>query len=194
MGVRPAQPASREGGRRHGYLDRHHLAQCAERRFQVDPAADHPYRRKRHLQRLEHPRRLTVEGHPVHRQRRCQFDDHAQRAHHRARRVDHHHHRRRPNCRRRPRRPISCRSSTPRSSTSTPISAPSVRRPSRSKAISASFPSCRIRSAAVSATWSTPTWPKESSRLQALQVQQQLGTQSLSIANQAPQQILSLFK
>ncbi len=35
---------------------------------------------------------------------------------------------------------------------------------------------------------------KESSRLQALQVQQQLGTQSLSIANQAPQQILSLFK
>ncbi len=35
---------------------------------------------------------------------------------------------------------------------------------------------------------------KESSRLQALQVQQQLGTQSLSIANQAPQQILNLFK
>ena len=35
---------------------------------------------------------------------------------------------------------------------------------------------------------------KESSKLQALQVQQQLGTQSLSIANQAPQQILSLFK
>jgi len=34
----------------------------------------------------------------------------------------------------------------------------------------------------------------ESSRLQALQVQQQLGTQALSIANQAPQQILSLFK
>jgi flagellin len=34
----------------------------------------------------------------------------------------------------------------------------------------------------------------ESSQLQALQVQQQLGTQSLSIANQAPQQILSLFK
>ena len=34
----------------------------------------------------------------------------------------------------------------------------------------------------------------ESSKLQALQVQQQLGTQSLSIANQAPQQILSLFK
>lgn len=35
---------------------------------------------------------------------------------------------------------------------------------------------------------------KESARLQALQVQQQLGTQALSIANQAPQQILSLFK
>jgi len=35
---------------------------------------------------------------------------------------------------------------------------------------------------------------KESSKLQALQVQQQLGTQSLSIANQAPQSILSLFK
>ncbi|MFT4090374.1 MAG: flagellin [Asticcacaulis sp.] len=35
---------------------------------------------------------------------------------------------------------------------------------------------------------------KESARLQALQVQQQLGTQSLSIANQAPQVILSLFQ
>ena len=34
----------------------------------------------------------------------------------------------------------------------------------------------------------------ESARLQALQVQQQLGTQALSIANQAPQIILSLFK
>ncbi len=33
----------------------------------------------------------------------------------------------------------------------------------------------------------------ESARLQALQVKQQLGTQSLSIANQAPQAILSLF-
>lgn len=33
-----------------------------------------------------------------------------------------------------------------------------------------------------------------SARLQALQVQQQLATQSLSIANQAPQNILSLFK
>lgn len=33
-----------------------------------------------------------------------------------------------------------------------------------------------------------------SARLQALQVQQQLGTQSLSIANQAPQSILSLFR
>ena len=34
----------------------------------------------------------------------------------------------------------------------------------------------------------------ESARLQALQVQQQLATQSLSIANQAPQNILSLFR
>lgn len=33
-----------------------------------------------------------------------------------------------------------------------------------------------------------------SARLQALQVQQQLGTQSLSIANQAPQALLSLFR
>jgi flagellin len=35
---------------------------------------------------------------------------------------------------------------------------------------------------------------KESARLQALQVQQQLGAQALSIANQAPQMILQLFK
>ncbi|MFN3353236.1 MAG: flagellin [Brevundimonas sp.] len=35
---------------------------------------------------------------------------------------------------------------------------------------------------------------KESARLQALQVQQQLGVQSLSIANQAPQILLSLFQ
>lgn len=35
---------------------------------------------------------------------------------------------------------------------------------------------------------------KESARLQALQVQQQLGTQALSIANQAPSVVLSLFK
>ncbi|WP_043339990.1 flagellin N-terminal helical domain-containing protein [Belnapia moabensis] len=34
----------------------------------------------------------------------------------------------------------------------------------------------------------------EAARLQALQVQQQLGTQALSIANQAPQSILSLFQ
>ena len=33
-----------------------------------------------------------------------------------------------------------------------------------------------------------------SARLQALQVQQQLGIQSLSIANQSPQSILSLFR
>jgi len=35
---------------------------------------------------------------------------------------------------------------------------------------------------------------KESAKLQALQIRQQLGTQSLSIANQAPQSLLSLFK
>lgn len=35
---------------------------------------------------------------------------------------------------------------------------------------------------------------KESARLQALQVQQQLGAQALSIANEAPQVILSLFR
>ncbi len=35
---------------------------------------------------------------------------------------------------------------------------------------------------------------RESARLQALQVQQQLGVQALSIANQAPQIILSLFQ
>ena len=35
---------------------------------------------------------------------------------------------------------------------------------------------------------------KESTRLQALQVQQQLGIQALSIANSASQSILSLFK
>ena len=36
--------------------------------------------------------------------------------------------------------------------------------------------------------------PEESAKLQALQVKQQLGTQALSIANQAPQIILSLFR
>jgi flagellin len=35
---------------------------------------------------------------------------------------------------------------------------------------------------------------KESAQLQALQIRQQLGTQALSIANQAPQTLLSLFK
>jgi len=35
---------------------------------------------------------------------------------------------------------------------------------------------------------------KESAKLQALQVKQQLGVQALSIANQAPQTIMSLFK
>ena len=35
---------------------------------------------------------------------------------------------------------------------------------------------------------------KESAKLQALQIKQQLGTQSLSIANQAPQSLLSLFR
>ncbi len=33
-----------------------------------------------------------------------------------------------------------------------------------------------------------------SARLQALQVQQQLGIQALSIANQQPQNLLSLFR
>jgi len=33
-----------------------------------------------------------------------------------------------------------------------------------------------------------------SAKLQALQVQQQLGVQSLSIANRAPQSVLSLFR
>ena len=33
-----------------------------------------------------------------------------------------------------------------------------------------------------------------SARLQALQVQQQLATQSLAIANQAPQALLTLFR
>ena len=49
------------------------------------------------------------------------------------------------------------------------------------------------------ATWILPhrmgaDLARESARLQSLQVQQQLGTQALSIANQAPQIILSLFK
>jgi flagellin len=35
---------------------------------------------------------------------------------------------------------------------------------------------------------------KESAKLQALQIKQQLGTQALSLANQAPQSLLSLFK
>ena len=35
---------------------------------------------------------------------------------------------------------------------------------------------------------------EESTKLQALQVQQQLGTQALSIANQQSQSILSLFR
>ena len=35
---------------------------------------------------------------------------------------------------------------------------------------------------------------QEAARLQSLQVQQQLATQSLAIANQAPQSILSLFR
>ena len=35
---------------------------------------------------------------------------------------------------------------------------------------------------------------KESANLQALQIKQQLGTQALSLANQAPQTLLSLFK
>ena len=35
---------------------------------------------------------------------------------------------------------------------------------------------------------------KELAQLQALQIRQQLGTQALSLANQAPQTLLSLFK
>jgi flagellin len=35
---------------------------------------------------------------------------------------------------------------------------------------------------------------KESAKLQSLQIRQQLGTQALSIANQAPQTLLSLFR
>ncbi|HEY0205828.1 MAG TPA: flagellin [Acetobacteraceae bacterium] len=35
---------------------------------------------------------------------------------------------------------------------------------------------------------------KESAKLQALQIKQQLGTQALSMANQAPQSLMSLFK
>jgi flagellin len=35
---------------------------------------------------------------------------------------------------------------------------------------------------------------QESAQLQALQIRQQLGTQALSLANQAPQTLLSLFK
>jgi len=35
---------------------------------------------------------------------------------------------------------------------------------------------------------------KEAARLQALQIKQQLGTQTLSLANQAPQSLQSLFK
>jgi flagellin len=35
---------------------------------------------------------------------------------------------------------------------------------------------------------------RESANLQAIQVQQQLGTQALSIANQAPQLITSFFQ
>jgi flagellin len=35
---------------------------------------------------------------------------------------------------------------------------------------------------------------KESSQLQSLQIRQQLGTQTLSIADQAPAALLTLFK
>jgi flagellin len=35
---------------------------------------------------------------------------------------------------------------------------------------------------------------KESARLQSLQIRQQLGSQALGIANQAPQVLLSLFR
>ena len=42
--------------------------------------------------------------------------------------------------------------------------------------------------------WVDADMNEESTRLQALQVQQQLGVQALSIANQNSQQILSLFR
>ena len=35
---------------------------------------------------------------------------------------------------------------------------------------------------------------KESAKLQSLQIKQQLGTQAMSIANQSPQTLLSLFR
>jgi flagellin len=35
---------------------------------------------------------------------------------------------------------------------------------------------------------------KESAKLQSLQIKQQLGTQAMSIANQSPQMLLSLFR
>jgi flagellin len=35
---------------------------------------------------------------------------------------------------------------------------------------------------------------KESLKLQSLQIKQQLGTQSLGVANQAPQSLLGLFR
>ena len=46
----------------------------------------------------------------------------------------------------------------------------------------------------VSARWWMPNLAQESAQLQALQIRQQLGTQALSLANQAPQSLLSLFK
>ena len=51
-----------------------------------------------------------------------------------------------------------------------------------------------MRRKAGSARWSIPTWPRNRARLQALQIRQQLGTQALGIANQAPQSLLSLFR
>ena len=39
-----------------------------------------------------------------------------------------------------------------------------------------------------------PNLAQESAQLQALQIRQQLGTQALSLANQAPQTLLTLFK
>jgi flagellin len=44
-----------------------------------------------------------------------------------------------------------------------------------------------------SAPWWTPTWPRKRQAPVAADPQQ-LGTQSLSIANQAPQSLLSLFR
>ena len=66
------------------------------------------------------------------------------------------------------------------------------RRSSRSRATSSR--NCPTPSPPGSAIWSMPIWRRKARILQSLQIKQQLGVQALSIANQAPQIILSLFK